>query len=282
MSFAVDREVMIPESSVRRQSDSAGGAHNVAPDDVTAPNEETRLYFRTKYVLGRLLAGVLLIPALPIIGCLILLVRATSRGPGIYRQVRVGAGGRAYVMYKIRTMRHDAEAGSGPVWAAPNDARMTGLGHFLRKVHLDEFPQLFNVIKGEMALIGPRPERPEFTELLAKQLPGYMDRLTVRPGITGLAQINLPPDTDLESVRRKLVLDLEYTRQAGALLDLRILACTSLRLVGCSGQLASRLTRLDRYMIYVGRLFRDQEAAARLRAKASRQNAEPASQFTRV
>lgn len=268
MSFAIEREELI------------------TPDEFdhacVAPAEETRRYFQAKYVVGRVLAVLLLLPALPVIGLLILVVRSTSRGPGIYRQVRVGAGGRTYVMYKIRTMRHDAEAGSGPVWAAPNDARMTGLGHFLRKVHLDEFPQLFNVIKGEMALIGPRPERPEFTQLLARQLPGYLDRLQVRPGITGLAQINLPPDTDVDSVRRKLVLDLEYIRQAGSWLDLQILACTALRLVGCSGQLSSRLTRLDRYMKYVGRLFRDQEAAARLRARAARQDAVATSEVTNV
>ncbi|MGD9644478.1 MAG: sugar transferase [Pirellulales bacterium] len=280
MSFAVDRVVVTTSQGIepaRREGD--GGD---LPEAATSPAEEMRLYFRAKYAIGRLLAVLLLIPALPIIAVLMVLVRATSRGPGIYRQVRVGAGGRTYVMYKIRTMRHDAEAGSGPVWAAPNDARMTGLGHFLRKVHLDEFPQLFNVIKGDMALIGPRPERPEFTDLLARQLPGYLDRLQVRPGITGLAQINLPPDTDLDSVRRKLVLDLEYIRQAHALLDLRIMLCTSLRLVGCSGQLASRLTRLDRYMVYVGRLFRDQEAAARMRAKSSRQNADRANELSRA
>ena len=268
MSFAIESEELI-----------APVAHDGAS---FAPAEESRRYFRIKYSFGRVLAALLLIPALPVIGLLILIVRLTSRGPGIYRQVRVGAGGRGYVMYKIRTMRHDAESGSGPVWAAPNDARTTGLGQFLRKVHLDEFPQLLNVIKGEMALIGPRPERPEFTQLLARQLPGYLDRLQVRPGITGLAQINLPPDTDLDSVRRKLVLDLEYIRQAGAWLDLQILACTALRLVGCSGQRASRLTRLDRYMKYVGRLFRDQEAAARLRAKGTRINAEVSSEVANV
>ncbi|MBX9789744.1 MAG: sugar transferase [Pirellulales bacterium] len=282
MSFAVDRVEVISNSGVRAVRHECVVPGAGLPEAVTVRAEEMRPYFRLKYAAGRVMAALLLVPALPLIGVLVLLVRATSRGPGIYRQVRVGAGGRSYVMYKIRTMRHDAEASSGPVWAAPNDARMTRLGHFLRKVHLDEFPQLFNVVKGEMALIGPRPERPEFTEILTQQLPGYLDRLQVKPGITGLAQINLPPDTDLDSVRRKLVLDLEYIRQAGVTLDLRILACTSLRLVGCSGQLASRLTRLDRYMIYVGRLFRDQEAAARLRAKTAQQSAERASQATRI
>jgi lipopolysaccharide/colanic/teichoic acid biosynthesis glycosyltransferase len=149
-------------------------------------------------------------------------------------------------MYKIRTMVHNAEAGTGPTWATSNDPRLTRLGYVVRKLHLDELPQLWNVVRGEMSLVGPRPERPEFTHWLAKEIPGYLDRLTVLPGITGLAQINLPPDSDLESVRRKLQLDLEYIRTAGAFLDLRMMACTAFRMIGLRGDVAMRLCWVKR------------------------------------
>jgi lipopolysaccharide/colanic/teichoic acid biosynthesis glycosyltransferase len=191
---------------------------------------ETRLtpapYFRWKGVLDRVVAALLLLPGLPMIGALVLLVRLTSRGPGIYRQSRIGKNGRPFRMYKIRTMRCDAEAQTGPVWAKAKDPRITRIGKVLRKLHLDELPQLFNVFRGEMSLVGPRPERPEFVAVLAEEIPGYLDRLLVRPGVTGLAQINLPPDTDLDSVRRKLVLDLQYVAEASLLLDLRLFLCT--------------------------------------------------------
>lgn len=201
-------------------------------------------YFRWKTRLGRCAAALLLIPALPLIGLLVLLVRLTSRGPGLYRQVRVGIHGQTFALYKIRTMRCDAEATTGPVWTGPNDPRITPLGRLLRRVHLDELPQLFNVIRGEMALVGPRPERPEFTQYLAREIPGYLDRYLVPPGITGLAQINLPPDTDVDSVRHKLVLDLDYIRTASLLLDLRILLCTSSRLFGLPGMRIAKLLGL--------------------------------------
>jgi lipopolysaccharide/colanic/teichoic acid biosynthesis glycosyltransferase len=188
-------------------------------------------YFRRKAVLDRVLAILLLVPGLPIIGLLALLVRLTSRGPAIYSQVRVGRRGRRFTMYKIRTMRLDAETASGPVWTQSRDPRITLLGRVLRRVHLDELPQLFNILKGEMSLIGPRPERPEFVHVLAESIPGYVKRLAAPPGVTGLAQLNLPPDTDLDSVRRKIVLDCEYIQHASLLLDSCIFACTLLRML---------------------------------------------------
>lgn len=203
-------------------------------------------WFRWQSVRCRMAAAVLLLPALPIIGLLVLLVRLTSRGPGIYRQTRVGLNGKTFTMYKLRTMRLDAEAATGPVWTVERDPRITPVGLLLRRLHLDEFPQLFNVLKGEMALIGPRPERPEFTMLLAGEIPGYLDRLAVRPGITGLAQVNLPPDTGIESVRRKLVLDLEYVARGNCRLDLRIFTATFLRLFHLRTALLLRLMRLKR------------------------------------
>ena len=212
---------------------------------VFVPDIAPAAYFCWKDAFGRCLAVVLLILGLPIMLSTILLVRLTSPGPSIFRQTRVGKNGRIYVMYKIRSMRIDAEAKSGPVWTTKRDPRITRVGKFIRTLHLDEFPQLINVLRGEMALIGPRPERPEFVEKLAREIPGYVNRLTVRPGITGLAQINLPPDSDLDSVRRKLAVDLRYIVHGNVLLDLRILGCTFVRLFGIKGVYAARLFGLD-------------------------------------
>src|SRR5262245_45504499 len=200
-----------------------------------------------KTLLDRGLAIVLLIPGLPLLGLLIALVRLTSRGPGIYAQARVGKGGCVFTMYKLRSMRIDAESGTGPVWSsAGSDSRVTPMGYWLRRLHLDELPQLFNVLRGEMSLVGPRPERPEFVKVLALQIPNYLDRLLVLPGVTGLAQVNLPPDTDLDSVRRKLALDREYICESGILLDLRIIFCTILRVVGLRGGRGVRWLGLQR------------------------------------
>lgn len=230
MSFAVRRDVRRRVSPVNKSR--VGGL---------AGRVEASNYLQYRHMLDRFLALVLLVPGLPVILAAVVLVRLSSRGPGIYRQMRVGQYGRHFVMYKIRSMRHDAEARTGPVWTQKRDPRITTVGRLIRSLHLDEFPQLLNVIKGDMALIGPRPERPEFVQQLARQIPGYLDRLVVRPGITGLAQINLEPDTDVECVKRKLRVDLEYVRRGGAWLDLRIFLCTFIRLLGVKGIHASRL-----------------------------------------
>jgi len=203
-------------------------------------------YFTATVWLNRLAGFLLLVPAIPLIGLLALLTRLTSKGTGLYPQTRVGLLGRTFTLYKIRTMRQDAEAGTGPVWAQIKDPRITLLGRILRSTHMDELPQLFNVVKGEMALVGPRPERPEFTQFLAREIPGYVQRLAVRPGISGLAQINLPPDTDVDSVRKKLALDLEYIRTAGLWMDVRILICTAVRLIGIRGLTMATLIGLRR------------------------------------
>lgn len=183
-------------------------------------------YQLVKQVMDRGVALTLLIVSMPLMLVLVALTRVTSRGPGIFRQTRVGKDGRTFVMYKIRTMCVDAEAGTGPVWAKSNDPRITGIGLVLRKLHLDELPQLWNVSRGDMSLVGPRPERPEFVSMLTKKLPRYEQRFSVRPGVTGLAQINLPPDTDLESVRKKLVLDLNYIEEMNPLFDAKIVLAT--------------------------------------------------------
>lgn len=213
-------------------------------DSPLAPGVTNVSYFRWKRPVDLVLTILLLLPALPIIAFLIVLVRLTSSGPGLFRQCRVGRNGRRFDLYKIRTMVQDAEAATGAVWTERQDPRITRVGRVLRRLHLDELPQLLNVLRGDMSLVGPRPERPEFVAVLSEAIPGYLQRLAVEPGITGLAQINLPPDTGLESVRRKLALDLEYVRKAGFLLDLRMLGCTALRVFGIPGDWAMSLFRL--------------------------------------
>jgi lipopolysaccharide/colanic/teichoic acid biosynthesis glycosyltransferase len=201
---------------------------------------------RYKSWFDRLAALVLLVPGLPLMAVLAALVRLGSPGPGIYCQSRMGRQGRSFTMYKLRTMTHDAEARTGAVWATRRDPRITRFGRFLRRFHLDELPQLFNVLKGEMSLVGPRPERPEIVAKLVEEVPNYLERLSVPPGVTGLAQINLPPDTVIDDVRRKLVLDREYVEQAGLGLDLRILLCTLARVCGIPNRLPRRLLGLER------------------------------------
>lgn len=233
MSFVLRGNAIEPETFDAGHSDSTA-------------RPAANSYLCRKVAIGRAIALVLLLVGSPIILLTMLAIKLTSRGPAIFRQTRVGLNGRIFTMYKIRTMRVDAEAGTGPVWSQRNDPRVTRLGRVVRKLHLDEFPQLINVINGEMGLIGPRPERPEFTQRLAVAIPRYLDRLVVRPGITGLAQINLPPDSDLNSVRRKLALDLRYVQEARLSLDLRILACTCLRLFGIKGPKVTRMMGLER------------------------------------
>ena len=183
-----------------------------------------------KPAIEAVVAAVLLVAVLPILLLVMALVKLTSRGPAIYRQVRVGWQGRPFVIYKVRTMTDDCERQTGPRWSFGKDSRVTPLGRFLRRVHLDELPQLWNVIQGDMALVGPRPERPEFVNQLEKAIPRYRERLDVRPGITGLAQVQLPPDADLGSVRRKVACDLCYIEQIGPWLDARILMATALKM----------------------------------------------------
>lgn len=241
--YSADARTNLTSFSTRpRGSTRAGGRGHAAQ---SAASANVSAYYRWKGVTSRALAAVLLVPGTFLVLPLLFLVWISSPGPVIYTQRRVGAGGRVFTMYKIRTMRHDAEARSGPVWSTEDDPRVTRVGWLLRTLHLDELPQLVNVIRGEMDLFGPRPERPEFVELLSRQISGYEKRLTVRPGVSGLAQINLPPDTDLHSVRRKIVLDEYYIENAGLLLDARMFVCTLLRMVGIPGDWAMHALRLD-------------------------------------
>ncbi len=197
-----------------------------------------------KRVFDIILSFLMLVPALPLIGICLFLVRLTSSGPGLYRQTRVGRRGRLYGILKIRTMYHNCEGHSGPKWSQAGDPRVTLLGRFLRKTHLDELPQLWNVLRGDMSLVGPRPERPEFIPALAQAIPRYYERLNVRPGVTGLAQVQLPPDTDLNSVRRKLVYDLYYAQHQSLGLDLRLIVATAGKMLGLPFGLTKMVLRL--------------------------------------
>jgi lipopolysaccharide/colanic/teichoic acid biosynthesis glycosyltransferase len=183
---------------------------------------------------------VMLVLAAPVIVLAAALVKLTSRGPAFYTQTRLGQGGRPYTIYKLRSMFHDCERLSGARWSSAGDPRVTFLGRWLRRSHIDELPQLWNVLRGEMSLVGPRPERPEFIPQLEEALPLYHLRHAVRPGVTGLAQVLLPPDTDLESVRRKLAYDLYYVHNCNPWLDLQLLATTAVFLLGLPYSLVAK------------------------------------------
>jgi lipopolysaccharide/colanic/teichoic acid biosynthesis glycosyltransferase len=188
------------------------------------------LYFKRS--IDFFLALFILVLVAPLIGLASLLVKLTSRGPVLYSQTRLGMRGRPFTIFKIRTMVSDCEKISGPRWAAlEGDPRITSVGRILRRTHIDELPQVWNVLRGDMSLIGPRPERPEFVPQLEQVIPCYRDRLLVRPGMAGLAQVQLPADTDLASVRRKLACDLYYVQHVGPLLDLKIMLATAFYLV---------------------------------------------------
>lgn len=183
-------------------------------------------YLPVKAGVDFLFSLALAVPGAPVALVAAVLVKLTSRGPALYSQTRLGRHGKPFRIYKIRTMVHECEKHSGPQWASAGDSRITPLGRVLRKLHIDELPQLWNVLRGDMSLVGPRPERPEFVPQLEQAIPCYRDRLLVRPGVTGLAQIQLPADTDLASVRRKLAYDLHYVQHVGFWLDVRILVGT--------------------------------------------------------
>jgi exopolysaccharide biosynthesis polyprenyl glycosylphosphotransferase len=177
--------------------------------------------------------GLLLIA--PLIPALVALVRMTP-GPILYRQARLGEGGRRFTMYKFRTMRHDAEDSEHPLFAEEHDPRATKVGRLLRRTHLDETPQLWNVLRGDMSMVGPRPERPEFVTMLEATVPFWARRLLVKPGITGWAQLRCGYAHDSESTADKLSYDLWYLRNRNVIVDLAICAKTFSALVFASGR----------------------------------------------
>ena len=204
------------------------------------------VYLRAKYALERALAGVLLVALSPLIVALIALVRLTSKGPGLYRQERVGLNRKPFYVIKLRTMYDDAEADGQAKWSQKGDPRITPLGRFLRKTHLDELPQLWNVFTGDMSMTGPRPERPCICARLSKHIPNYYSRILVKPGITGISQINLEPDRTIDDVRRKQCLDLHYIETLNCWLDVRIVFATLLRVFGIRGDLVTKWMGLCR------------------------------------
>lgn len=184
----------------------------------------------TFLVVRRLIAilasGILLLVVLPIIPFVILAIKLDSPGSVLYRQRRVGMAGKVFYCYKFRTMRQDAESDTGPTWAGDDDPRITRVGKFLRKSRLDEIPQLWCVVKGDMAFVGPRPERPEFVDMLSKVIQYYPVRSAVRPGITGWAQVKYKYGNTVEDSKEKLQYDLYYIKNASLGLDLMIMFAT--------------------------------------------------------
>jgi len=203
-------------------------------------------------VLNLVIATLALVPALPLMLTIALLIKLMSRGPVLFAQQRIGLdrralgneggnsrrhadhGGRTFMMYKFRTMRAD-DGASAEVWASPDDPRVTPVGRVLRKLRLDELPQLWNVLAGDMNIVGPRPEQPTIFSFLRGQIQEYPQRQRVLPGITGWAQINQPYDSSVDDVRQKLSFDLEYIRHRSALEDLKIMLLTPAVMLGRRG-----------------------------------------------
>jgi len=167
-----------------------------------------------------------LIFVLPILVMTIIAIKSEGTGSILYRQERVGLRGRTFVLLKFRSMTENAEHDGSPVWASKRDPRITRVGWFLRKLRIDELPQLYNVLRGDMSFVGPRPERPYFVNRLAQNIPYYQERHSVKPGITGWAQVNYPYAASLEDARNKLSYDLYYVKNRGLFLDLIILIRT--------------------------------------------------------
>jgi len=189
---------------------------------------KSRLLLNSKRVLDFFAALIGLIPSLPVMAVAAVLIWLDSGQPILYRQERVGEKGKPFVLNKLRTMKPDAEEETGPVWAAANgDPRVTRVGRFLRNTRIDELPQLFNVLKGEMSFVGPRPERPGFVKTLQEKIPYYNERHSVKPGVTGWAQVKFGYGSSVEEAEAKLRYELYYIKHMNLLLDWMILVDTA-------------------------------------------------------
>ncbi len=191
-----------------------------------------RRFILVKEVFDRVLALAGLTLFLPFLALSIVAIKLTSPGPVFFVQKRVGKDGKIFGIIKLRTMVIDAEQATGPVWAQENDPRITPVGRMLRATHFDEVPQLLNVIRGEMSVVGPRPERPVFVDQFRHQIVNYDERHRVKPGITGLAQVYHHYDTTVRDVKRKLGYDLLYVKKMCLMVDIAILFLTLRCLTG--------------------------------------------------
>jgi exopolysaccharide biosynthesis polyprenyl glycosylphosphotransferase len=204
--------------------------HTLGACPVCQDNQKKLLTAKVKENLKRIfdcvVAGSSIIFFLPLMAIIALLVKVTSPGPIFYKQERLGKDAKPFYIFKFRSMASDAESKSGPVWAGKDDPRITPFGKFLRKSHLDELPQLFNVIAGDMSVVGPRPERPYFVSKLHSEIPDYHKRLLVKPGITGLAQVRHSYDATIQDVRKKVKYDLAYIKKQCLLLDVKVMVWT--------------------------------------------------------
>ncbi len=191
-------------------------------------NYARRRFLEFKRVFDIIAGAIGIVIAAPVIALTAILIKIVSPGPVFFKQERVGREGKLFHIYKMRTMRIDAEQRTGPVWAMENDPRLIKFGKAIRKMHIDELPQLFNVLRGEMSIVGPRPERPVFVEKLSKYIRDYRRRIEVKPGITGLAQVWHKYDETIEDVRKKVKYDLLYIREMCLMVDMRIILRTVL------------------------------------------------------
>jgi lipopolysaccharide/colanic/teichoic acid biosynthesis glycosyltransferase len=264
MAMTVDSSLAHQERKAAPEAYLSNGPYRPRPGRAVRPLKPLPLtgYDVLTRILNRVVAAALLVLTAPLLVLAAAFVKLTSRGPVLYTQTRLGLLGKPFTIYKIRSMYHDCERYTGAQWSQPGDHRVMPVGRFLRRTHLDEVPQLWNVLRGDMSLIGPRPERPEFVPELERAIPRYRDRLLVLPGVTGLAQVQLPPDTCIESVRTKVTYDLFYVWHRGFWLDLRILVGTLFKVLGFPWHVSRRLL-----------LFPDRDA---IESTYRRQTAEPA------
>ncbi len=219
---------------------TTSGIHSVTPGayHVSAPAELDVLSAYVSSGRKRAFDVLLSLIGLAFLGMMLpfvaAVIKVTSRGPVFYRQRRVGLDGAVFEVLKFRTMRSDAESDGRAVWAETADSRITGAGRIMRRLYIDEFPQWWNVLKGEMSVVGPRPERPELIPGIVENVPDFNRRHSVKPGITGVAQVNFKYGNTMDGARQKLRLDLVYVRGASVLLDLKVVLltikrCTMLR-----------------------------------------------------
>lgn len=197
-------------------------------------------FARAKYCIFKrwfdfLVSGLSLAILSPLFLIIAVLIKIDSEGPVFFRQDRVGHQGRIFKMWKFRTMRNNAELETGPVWAEDEDPRITRIGRFLRNAHLDELPQLINVFRGHMSLIGPRPERPEFVNMIHQHIPEFHHRLGIKPGITGLAQVRYRYGASIKDAARKLKYDLLYIKRMCWVFDFQIIIWTMMRVLTGEG-----------------------------------------------